>query len=257
MKTKLAIICCFLLVNTYAQIGINYTPTGTETAPLIIKKSTTVPALRLETNQTISKDQVVFSDNYGNISWRTYGLINVPAVSGTYGAGVSSDLDSNSFSGNITNVIYSNAYIDLPPGKWAVNLNFNLDIKTIKKSSNTWTESNLTPSQFVWARIVLSDNTNTNVGYNANSTTDRVISNLYLSSGMLQGPSGSNIIKGEIYIHNKGLVNKKYYVKISLECNTDKYTLNNDNKIRLKSFAKGPSFETNAVDRFFAVYAGE
>lgn len=257
MKRLINIICLLLIVNAYAQVGINYTPTGTETAPLTIKKTTTIPALRLETPQTILKDQVVFSDDYGNISWRTYGLINVPAVSGTYGSGLTQDFESTSFSGNITNALYTNAYIDLPPGKWAVNLNFNLNIKLINKSSTTWIENNLTTTQYAWARIILSDNTSSSSGYNTNSTNDRVITNLYLSSGMIQGPSGSNIIKGEIYIHNKGLVNKRYYVKLSIEINKANFTFNNNNKLRLKSFALGPTYESNAPDRFFAVYAGE
>ena len=252
MKSILKIACLFLITNIHAQVGINYTPTATESAPLIIKKTTNIPALRLETQQNIQKDQVLFSDDLGNISWRTYGLINVPAVSGVYGSGLNTDIQMNT-STNTTNALYSNAYIDLPPGKWAVNLNFNLDIKVLQNT----TEKNLTTNQYAWARLVLSDNNSNSIGYNASATSDRVISNLYLSSGMLQGPSGSSIIKGEIYIHNKTLVNKRYYLKISLEINRANYTLNDTNKLRLKNFAKGPSFETNGVDRFFAVYAGE
>ncbi len=252
MKIIFKIICLLVCNNLQAQVGINYSPTTTENAPLIIKKSNTLPALRLETPQTIIKDQVLFSDDLGNISWRTYGLINVPAVSGNFGGGLNSDIQyANSV--NITNALYTNAYIDLPPGKWAVNLNFNLDIKILQYSS----EKNLSTDQYAWARLILSDNNGSTSGYNASATNDRVISNLYLSSGMLQGPSGSSIIKGEIYIHNKTRVNKRYYLKISIEINRGNYTFDNNNKLRLKNFAKGPSFETNGVDRFFAVYAGE
>lgn len=245
----------FISVNLQAQVGINYTPTGTENADLIIKKSINKPALRIETNQAISKDFVLFSDSYGNVAWRAYGLINVPAKSGVYGTGLTSLIRSNS--PNPSNAMYTNASITLPPGKWAVNLAFNLDIKVVSRtnSSNPWIERNLDINQSIWARMVISDTQSSNQNYNTAATGDRVISNLYLASGVLQGPTSSGILKGEIYIHNSGLVDKTYYLKISLQ--SSNITFNNNNGIRLKNFALGPSFETNAVDRFYAVYAGE
>ena len=245
----------FISINLQAQVGINYTPTGTENADLIIKKSNDKPALRIETNQAISKDFVLFSDTYGNVAWRAYGLINVPAKSGVYGNGLTSIITSSN--PNPSNAIYTNASITLPPGKWAVNLAFNLDVKVVSRITlvSPWIERNLNTSQSIWARMVISDSPANGQSYNTAATGDRVISNLYLASGVLQGPTSSGILKGEIYIHNSGLVDKTYYLKISLQ--SSNITFNSNNGIRLKNFALGPSFETNAVDRFYAVYAGE
>jgi len=107
----------------------------------------------------------------------------------------------------------------------------------------------------IWARVILSDRATNRYpnDYNAESTNDRPIRNLYLASGALVGPAPSTMIKGEIYIENRGRTPKTYYLKVALQ----NVNLKNNRTANYKidNFAAGP--ETNPSDRFFAVPAND
>ncbi|UYW00555.1 hypothetical protein K5I29_08355 [Flavobacterium agricola] len=247
MKLFLNIILCSLFYfSSQAQIGINFVPNPNEVnnSPLIIK--TDQPnALRFVPEGTEPlPGQVLISDDEGNVRYGDLTATEIDFVNGVFNGGVNAeDLYRNN------KVFDSNAYIDLPPGRWAVN--FSIKFQVVKYSTVNETTENLERDEAIWARIILSNTSGNTTNYNTDSTKDIAIPNLYLASGSLVGPTQYTNVKGEIYILNSLTTTKRYYLKVFLE----KYNLDDRRRINYKliDFAAGPIL--NGVDRFFAIPA--
>lgn len=132
-----------------------------------------------------SNGKVLSSDAAGNTSWVNNVAIT-PTVIGTLNPGT----NNISFS---TSEVYTGSYIDLPPGKWSVNVTMLVNFS-----------SALSSGQGYWIRSGFSLSSASFVGatYLTSST---------LVSGAINPPVAYGVLTGTVLIHNTGASTTRYY----------------------------------------------
>lgn len=98
---------------------------------------------------------------------------------------------------------YTGAYIDLPPGKWIVNI-YQLIVPN-RADNNTIDWDGTGTDRALWVRTELS-NSDTTFSYSIQ------IVGSWLVSGSVVAPSIYGIASGALYINNNTGVNTRYYL---------------------------------------------
>ncbi len=170
------------LYNVGGNIGIG---TSSPQAKLHISAASAYTALRIA-DGTQSLGRVLTSDADGDVRWSPTTALT-PAVVGVLGA--------SGFSGSLAGQQATNSYVDLPPGKWSVQI-------SVLVQSDPYPDAN----QGVWVRMHLSDTSNGGI------TGDIVSGGGKLVSGPLHGPTPYSVITGTIVVNSSGASSKRYYL---------------------------------------------
>lgn len=136
---------------------------------------------------TQAAGRVLTSDAAGNASWQQSAIQNIVGV---LGLGVNIPYTQTS------SYLQTGSYIDLPPGRYVVNVSM-----LLSKYSLTYSPNN----SFFWVRSSFS----LSAGVNPLPTTDIVGSNL--CSGNFPGSSVYALLSGMVIINNASAVTRRYY----------------------------------------------
>ncbi|MDQ0595065.1 hypothetical protein QFZ37_003434 [Chryseobacterium ginsenosidimutans] len=152
---------------------------------------------------TQGSGKVLTSDASGNASWKNQTINTVLGVKEAGWNGRDIPTTQGFQNGKQGQFLHTGAYVDLPPGKWAINVTM-----LMRSVGATLPAATTSPDTSYWLRTTF---TTSNADTVTITATPSYIQGSYLISGNLPGSSLYSLVQGTIVINNTGATTTRYY----------------------------------------------
>ncbi|REC76806.1 hypothetical protein DRF60_13010 [Chryseobacterium elymi] len=183
---------------------------GTGADAVNVGIGTIAPVAKLDVNGTFKlvdgtqgNGKVLTSDANGNASWKSQTINTVLGVKEAGWDGRDIPTTQGFQNGNSGKFLHTGAYIDLPPGKWGVNVTM-----LMRSIGATLPAATTNADTSYWLRTTF---TTSNADTVTITGAPSYIQGSYLISGNLPGSSLYSLVQGTIVINNTGSATTRYY----------------------------------------------